>query len=623
MPSEVHFEHIKPKILDEISRAKFKLDIAVAWITDADIIKKILASLDDGIEVRILSFKDRVNKIDVFKSLYYNGANIRLSTKLMHNKFCIIDEQTVISGSFNWTVKASFNDENITIVKNENQITSRFQNEFEKLWNRCEAIDSKLEVNKESLIDLKNKFQTFKRNITTKPPYFYYVEKDYLNSQYKQRKYGNLYKGYYLIQNIEQEKQTLEYIFYAQNNLDFIEFKKALIYELRLASQRYLEVIPKLSKKNIIPIKSQFWAVCDDVESYSFKILHRISNDGTIENEKYRIALNIKGSYLVVKDGFKLLYGNGEIIDFQYDHRLAKEKEDYFYLYSTKLTDDLFLAEVQIDSRSKLRQSAIYNRHGSQITKAIFKPSFSVIKTDNNLSVFREYPVAYFNKDNDYVNFCNEKISKNFLKKWIFDYSNGKILESDIVKQNIQNSDVNISFGQDTELFFYSDKAFGNFYLALKVLKINLKKTDFNKLRKVFKEKCKIENTVQDNIELNIAKKLIFPYIEYYRKLQLQKEKSEDETQLFLKHLSGNKQNDKDYCFIATAVYGNINHPNTIEFRIFRDVYLNNNTLGRLFVKFYYRLSPFFVKIIIGNDLLIKLMRYFLNFILRLIKLRK
>jgi len=34
----------------------------------------------------------------------------------MHNKFCVIDNQTIISGSYNWTINANSNDENITIL---------------------------------------------------------------------------------------------------------------------------------------------------------------------------------------------------------------------------------------------------------------------------------------------------------------------------------------------------------------------------------------------------------------------------------------------------------------------------------------------------------------------------
>jgi phosphatidylserine/phosphatidylglycerophosphate/cardiolipin synthase-like enzyme len=50
----------------------------------------------------------------------------------MHNKFCIIDSETVINGSYNWTKKANFNKENITIDKDRG-LAKRFANEFKSI----------------------------------------------------------------------------------------------------------------------------------------------------------------------------------------------------------------------------------------------------------------------------------------------------------------------------------------------------------------------------------------------------------------------------------------------------------------------------------------------------------
>lgn len=47
----------------------------------------------------------------------------------MHNKFCIIDFQTVIHGTFNWTKAANFNKETIAVVKNRTTAET-FADEF-------------------------------------------------------------------------------------------------------------------------------------------------------------------------------------------------------------------------------------------------------------------------------------------------------------------------------------------------------------------------------------------------------------------------------------------------------------------------------------------------------------
>ena len=43
-----------------------------------------------------------------------------------------------------------------------------------------------------------------------------------------------------------------------------------------------------------------------------------------------------------------------------------------------------------------------------------------------------------------------------------------------------------------------------------------------------------------------------------------------------------------DPCFIATTVYGDINHPNVQELRNFRDDILMKSVIGQKFVEFYY-----------------------------------
>lgn len=48
----------------------------------------------------------------------------------------------------------------------------------------------------------------------------------------------------------------------------------------------------------------------------------------------------------------------------------------------------------------------------------------------------------------------------------------------------------------------------------------------------------------------------------------------------------------KEGCFIATAVYGNYDHPMVQDFRFFRDFTLKKSSIGRKFISFYYKNSP-------------------------------
>ena len=63
----------------------------------------------------------------------------------MHNKYAVIDEKTVVTGSFNWTNKAvNLNHENIVIINSE-EVSNDFKKNFFSMW--TDFIDHKIVPN--------------------------------------------------------------------------------------------------------------------------------------------------------------------------------------------------------------------------------------------------------------------------------------------------------------------------------------------------------------------------------------------------------------------------------------------------------------------------------------------
>lgn len=135
-----HFEDIHLEILNQIAAAQSEISICVAWFTDFDIYKGIVEKQKEGIKIEIIVANHEFNKrsrVDFKEFLKYHGrvsyiGNISdgARDKLMHNKFCIIDNQTIITGSYNWTYKARMNEENILIIQDEPKVTEQFQLKF-------------------------------------------------------------------------------------------------------------------------------------------------------------------------------------------------------------------------------------------------------------------------------------------------------------------------------------------------------------------------------------------------------------------------------------------------------------------------------------------------------------
>ncbi|MCH8014844.1 MAG: hypothetical protein IH823_08750 [Candidatus Dadabacteria bacterium] len=76
------------------------------------------------------------------------GIRVAKSSRYMHNKFCVIDNNQIITGSMNPTERGSkFNNNNLIIV-NSNYIASNYEDEFIELWNNVYASGDNVKYNK-------------------------------------------------------------------------------------------------------------------------------------------------------------------------------------------------------------------------------------------------------------------------------------------------------------------------------------------------------------------------------------------------------------------------------------------------------------------------------------------
>jgi hypothetical protein len=142
MQTEAIFENIASRIQEEIQKAQKSIYIAVAWFTNRNTFEQLLLKAREGFAIHIIISNDEINNnslVDFEQLTKYKGKVYKIGngdTELMHNKFCVIDYSTVITGSYNWSYKAENNFENIVINYNDTSLAEQFVNEFNQIKNK-------------------------------------------------------------------------------------------------------------------------------------------------------------------------------------------------------------------------------------------------------------------------------------------------------------------------------------------------------------------------------------------------------------------------------------------------------------------------------------------------------
>ena len=136
---DVTFSKIKEEIIQGIRTAKYTIWIAVAWFTDKDIFQELLLKKKQGINVRIITSDEQSNSY-LMSNLEENFDLKKVPLKgeylsnRIHDKFCVIDFEYVMHGSFNWSNNANKNDETLAIAL-DRDFAKKFADEFMRLYN--------------------------------------------------------------------------------------------------------------------------------------------------------------------------------------------------------------------------------------------------------------------------------------------------------------------------------------------------------------------------------------------------------------------------------------------------------------------------------------------------------
>ena len=130
-PEDGCAEHVK----EVLKKAKKSIHFMTFSFTDDSIANILLLKKLDNVSISGVMEARQVTKYSVYELLKYQGVDVVKDTNKnnMHHKVFIIDEEVVITGSYNPTGNGNKgNDENVLIIYSE-EIASRFIEEFDSL----------------------------------------------------------------------------------------------------------------------------------------------------------------------------------------------------------------------------------------------------------------------------------------------------------------------------------------------------------------------------------------------------------------------------------------------------------------------------------------------------------
>lgn len=152
---------LQERISQEIAGAKREIVVAMYQFTSTQLADALVRARKRGVAVRVLV--DGVQAAEsgrfagALKALQDGGVDVRHvyvdgqkrkgnggNRPRFHQKFCVIDGDRVLTGSYNWTVQGDTdNHENLLIVS-QKDVARKYHDRFEEIWKNEDLVRKEL-----------------------------------------------------------------------------------------------------------------------------------------------------------------------------------------------------------------------------------------------------------------------------------------------------------------------------------------------------------------------------------------------------------------------------------------------------------------------------------------------
>lgn len=143
--NDVVFNEIQDTLIQGIRDAKYLIWISVAWFSNEVFYTELLKKKQSGLNIRVIVSDEESNQT-LFPKLEKEFDCIKIphfgnwGKNLMHHKFCIVDMEYVMHGSYNWTKAANYNGETLE-TSIDRELVKKFADQFIKMYTEGKNTD--------------------------------------------------------------------------------------------------------------------------------------------------------------------------------------------------------------------------------------------------------------------------------------------------------------------------------------------------------------------------------------------------------------------------------------------------------------------------------------------------
>ena len=132
-------------ILETLESAKKQILFAAYSFTNKNIAVALVSAKKRGVSIyAVLDKSQLTEKYSAATFLLHAKIPVRIDTQhtIMHNKYMIIDSETVETGSYNYTSSATNrNAENVIVIWNDKKVAGDYSNDWKSHWDHAEHLE--------------------------------------------------------------------------------------------------------------------------------------------------------------------------------------------------------------------------------------------------------------------------------------------------------------------------------------------------------------------------------------------------------------------------------------------------------------------------------------------------